>query len=450
MRPLPLLVTAIAWGTFVGAAAGADEPPALSAPAPPLPEAGRFRLDLRAGWGIRADDLTTPAARIGASGSTLSDFVVSGGWFLDGTALGFVGRLEVNRFQLQGDLDGSGAVAVSATGIEGQAGLAGRWRPGQGRALLEGQVGYGFLQVPLAQLPASDGSVPPDARLVRAHGPALGVLLAVAAHDAVSLEVSGRALPVTFGARHQESDLSMRRLAAGLGASLGRIHLGDFRLSALVGYELASTAADGTGVEVRQVRHQIAIGLRAVPRPPEVVAQAGPIGPSPAPERGRVRGVVRLEGGAREPLAGVAVSALDGPSTRTADDGSFTLPDLAPGLLKLNLSRADLVAATEVVSVPPAGDVTVQISLRRAQAPAPAVVMGLVRGEDGVPVAAQVRLLEPGLTVEADAQGRFRFEVPAGRYTLTIEAAGFVTQRKSVRAGAGEQNIYNVDLQAAR
>ena len=88
--------------------------------------------------------------------------------------------------------------------------------------------------------------------------------------------------------------------------------------------------------------------------------------------------------------------------------------------------------------------------LRPAQAPAPAVLTGIVRGDDGAPVPARVRLLEPGLSVDADAKGRFRFEVPAGRYTLTIEAPGFITQRKSVRAGAGEQNIYNVDLQAER
>jgi hypothetical protein len=78
------------------------------------------------------------------------------------------------------------------------------------------------------------------------------------------------------------------------------------------------------------------------------------------------------------------------------------------------------------------------------------VLIGLVRSESGQPVEARVRLLEPSLTVDADARGHFRFEVPAGRYTLTIEAPGFVTQKKSVRAGAGEQNIYNVDLQAEK
>jgi hypothetical protein len=141
---------------------------------------------------------------------------------------------------------------------------------------------------------------------------------------------------------------------------------------------------------------------------------------------------------------------VDGPTTKTGADGSFTLAEVPPGLIRVNLSRPDLVASQEVVSVPPGGEVSVQITLRLAQAPAPAVLIGLVRGEDGHPVEAKVRLLEPSLEVDADARGRFRFEVPAGRYTLTIEAPGFVTQKKSVRAGAGEQNIYNVDLQAEK
>jgi hypothetical protein len=144
------------------------------------------------------------------------------------------------------------------------------------------------------------------------------------------------------------------------------------------------------------------------------------------------------------------VATVDGPATRTGADGGFTLAAVPAGLVRVNLSRADLVPSQEVVSVPPGGEVTVQITLRRAQAPAPAVLIGLVRGEDGQPVAAKVRLLEPSLSVDADQRGRFRFEVPAGRYTLTIESPGFITQRKSVRAGAGEQNIYNVDLQAER
>jgi hypothetical protein len=203
---------------------------------------------------------------------------------------------------------------------------------------------------------------------------------------------------------------------------------------------------------MKQLRHQIALGLRATPTPParvRVTTSSSSSSSPVRPVRGRITGIVRLEGGG-QPLEGVAVSVADGASTRTGADGRFTLGDLPPGLLKVNLARADLVPGTEVVSLPPGADVTVEVALRRAEAPAPAVLIGLVRGEDGAPVPARVRLIEPNLTVDADDRGRFRFEVPAGRYTLTIEAPGFISQKKTVRAGAGEQNIYNVDLQVER
>jgi hypothetical protein len=430
-------------GGSAGRQAGAQEAPDLSA-REPISEAARFRLDLRAGVGIRNDTLTTGSARIGARGTALSDFVLGGAWFHGRSPIGVAGRMELDRFALRTD---SGGSSVSATGLELHAGAAGRVHPGDSQVLLEGQLGYGFLQVPLGPTPASNGMLPASADTLRAHGPVIAALIAVAPTDAFTLEVAGRAVPVSFGGRYHDEDVSVRRLAAGLGASIGRVTVADFKIAALVSYELANTVADETGVSIRQLRHQIAFGLRALPNNPRPVA-APRDEEIAAPARGRIRGLVRLQAGAA--LANVAVAAVDGPSTKTGADGSFTLTEVSPGLVRVNLSRADLVSSQEVVSVPPGGEVTVQITLRLAQAPAPAVLIGIVRGEDGHPVEAKVRLLEPSLDVDADARGRFRFEVPAGRYTLTIEAPGFITQKKSVRAGAGEQNIYNVDLQAEK
>jgi hypothetical protein len=412
----------------------------------PLPQAGRFRLDLRAGLGVRRDTLDTAGAHIGASGAAVSDVVLGGAWFAASMPLGVAGRFELDRFALR-ERDAGGA--ASATGFEAALAVAGRLQPGDGPVLIEGQAGYGLLQAPVARLPAASGELS-SSDAVAAHGPVLGLVLATAPADWFTLEASGRAWPVTFGGRYQETPIGLRRLAAGLGATVGRVAVGDFRVSALFSYELASTSADADGVAMKQLRHQLAIGLRATPPPPAraAVVIAPPVVPA-SPPRGRITGVVRLEGG-KQPLAGVTVSVADGGSARTGADGRFVLGDLPPGLLKVNLARADLVPGTEVVSVPPGAEVSVEVTLRRAEVPAPAVVIGLVRGEDGAPVAARVRLIEPNLAADADARGRFRFEVPAGRYTLTIEAPGFISQKKAVRAGAGEQNIYNVDLQVER
>jgi hypothetical protein len=444
MRRLPLLI-ASAWLLLSGGQRVRAQEPAAVAEREPIADAARFRLDLRAGLSVRNDTLTTGSTRIGARGMALSDVVLGGAWFSGRSPLGFAGRFELDRFALRSD--GGGGGTTPATGLEAHVAAAGRLHPGDGQVLLEGQLGYGYLQVPLGRLPASDGTLPDSTDRLSVHGPVIAALVAVAPLEMLTLEATGRLAPVSFGGSYQGSDVSVRRLAAGAGATIGRVALADFRIGALVSYELGSTTADEASVRITQVRHQLAIGLRALPNNPARVvplARPEPVGPA----HGRIRGVVRLPGG--EPLAGVAVTAVDGPATRTGADGSFTLAEVPPGLVKVNLARADLIPSQEVVSLPPGGEVTVQISLRPAQAPAPAVLIGLVRGDDGAPVAAKVRLLEPALTVDADARGQFRFEVPAGRYTLTIEAPGFVTQRKSVRAGAGEQNIYNVDLQAER
>jgi hypothetical protein len=77
-------------------------------------------------------------------------------------------------------------------------------------------------------------------------------------------------------------------------------------------------------------------------------------------------------------------------------------------------------------------------------------LIGLVRDDNGTPVAARVEIVERGLTAVADERGHFRFELPPGHYTVLIEAPGFVSQRKVLRAAPGEQNIYNLDLQRER
>ena len=80
---------------------------------------------------------------------------------------------------------------------------------------------------------------------------------------------------------------------------------------------------------------------------------------------------------------------------------------------------------------------------------APATIRGLVKSAAGKPVKAQVRISEVSLNVPVKADGRFVVQVPGGKYTLTIEAAGYVTQVKTVEVADGDQAIFHCDLQPA-
>lgn len=85
--------------------------------------------------------------------------------------------------------------------------------------------------------------------------------------------------------------------------------------------------------------------------------------------------------------------------------------------------------------------------LRTAPRPPGSVtVSGLVRSEQGNPIAARIGVTELGLAHRADAAGRFRFDLPPGQYTLVIEAPGFVPQTMRFAAGADEQRIFNIHL----
>jgi hypothetical protein len=447
-----LLFRTISAGAAAGAPAdGVSANPDATAPA-------RLRLDLRGGVGIRHDTVELPAARSDVRGGTVSDLALAAAWISAEAPLGLAARFELTHFALRGAAGGEAAGGQTATGLDATAALVGRLRPGDGRVVLEGQVGYAFLQEPLARaLPAgAAGQVVDD---LRTHGPVVGGSIGLVLSDALAFEASGRFVPMTFGGRYQDVATSVRRLAFGAGASIGSMQVGGARLAGLVAYEIGGTSASANGVEIQQRRQQIAIGLRATALAPTRAAAV-----RPRPELGaytphHIRGVVRAEtsGGAlaegeteSDALAGVTVALPDGGATRTGADGAFVLTVPRPGLVKLVLSRADLVAGEEIVAVPADGDVTVALRLRRIEAPAPAVIMGFVRSDNGAAVTAEVRLLERGLAVQASAGAPFRFEVPAGRYTLTIAAPGFVTQSKSVAARPGEHNIYDVDLQAER
>jgi hypothetical protein len=83
----------------------------------------------------------------------------------------------------------------------------------------------------------------------------------------------------------------------------------------------------------------------------------------------------------------------------------------------------------------------------RPPPPPPGAISGVVHGQGNRPVPAFITLTELGLAVRADEEGAFRFDVPAGQYTLSIEAEGYLLQTKVISVGPGEHHIYNLELQ---
>jgi hypothetical protein len=437
--------------TIVAALALLGADPLRAAASDTAETPARGRLELRGGLGLRDDRLTTGGERVNATGSAVSELVAVGAWFAEKHPIGIAGRLEVERFSLRDEQSATAALPVF--GLDAAAGATARLCPG--RLTLEGLLGWGFVKVPLARQGASatGDPMPLEAAPLSVHGPTLGGSLAYGAADWLALEAAARVLPFGLGGQRDGQSLSVRRFALSGGASVGRFDGGGLRWSALVLYELGSTSAGGGPVDLTQTRQQISLGLRAtfpgptVAPPPPVTATAT------APPAPRIRGMVRAAGdpnGAGAPLAGVEVSA-DGQKVATTDAaGRFTIEGLPAGLLRLHLAAPGRRPRDEVVAMPEAGEARLEVTLEREAGPVPAVLIGLVRDDLGAPVAAAVKILEGGLAAQADDQGHFRLELPPGRYTVIIEAPGFVTQRKVVRAIPGEQNIFNLNLQRER
>jgi hypothetical protein len=242
-----------------------------------------------------------------------------------------------------------------------------------------------------------------------------------------------------------------RRFGARLAVALGRLDAGGARWCALLLADYSRNLADGEAITLRQSRAALGLGVRA--RWLDLPATAPP--PEPRVRlfiqvRERVEGPNSGETTAAGPVAGIAIAVAGGPTLTTDREGAAVLQGLPAGPVALRLTGRGFETADEVVAFPEQGEARADLLITRAGARQDSAISGLVRSEAGEPLAAVVRILELGLSVTADASGGFRFDVPAGSYTLSIEAEGHVSQQKQVQAGRDEQQIYNVDLQRVR
>ncbi|QFZ19685.1 S8 family serine peptidase [Saccharothrix syringae] len=182
----------------------------------------------------------------------------------------------------------------------------------------------------------------------------------------------------------------------------------------------------GTGADNNVWGHGRLDAYEAVTRAPR-----GPVGAA--------TGTVRAGG---HPVADALVRFDNGlvRSTRTAADGTYTLPSLAVGEHTATASTFGYLTASRRVTI--TEGTTTAVDFELAAAPRH-TVSGQVRGADGAPV--------PGATVTAagtplppvttDADGRYRLpDVPVGRYDLTAEGDRCrLPQREQVEVDGDEQ-----------
>ncbi len=175
------------------------------------------------------------------------------------------------------------------------------------------------------------------------------------------------------------------------------------------------------------------------------------LGPATGP--GRIVGVVRAgsAGGVGPPVAGAQVLAVETQQlVKTNADGRYTLERVGPGPVTVQVRAAEFTEAEEVVQVPPGAEAVLDLVLTPKTVAVRATLRGLIRAKSGELIKAMVRIVELKLKLQVKPDGRFTADVPSGKYTLIIEARGFVTQTKTIEVSGGDQAIFHAELEPLR
>lgn len=177
-----------------------------------------------------------------------------------------------------------------------------------------------------------------------------------------------------------------------------------------------------------------------VPATAEAVVTLGaPTGP------GRITGVVK---GPNGPL--VATLTTGEVSVKSASDGSYALAKVGPGPVTVKVKADEFNDAEEVAQVAPGGVATLDFTMTPKAVAVQATLRGLIRAKNGEAVKATVRIVELKMKLQVKGDGRFSADVPSGKYTLVIEARGYVTQTKTVEVSGGDQAIFHTELERSR
>jgi len=166
--------------------------------------------------------------------------------------------------------------------------------------------------------------------------------------------------------------------------------------------------------------------------------------PGPGVVKGRV---LREEGrdGTKVPIPDVEVMIGQQVVAKSDSAGLFVVPEAGPGPVSLKLAGGGVRPQEELVVVPSHGEASVEILMQKGEE-IRAWMRGRVRSSLGRPVVATLRIPEAKLKARTRPSGDFELRLPAGRYRVTFEAKGYLSQTKTVDVGAGDQALFYVDL----
>ncbi|MBL8956243.1 MAG: carboxypeptidase regulatory-like domain-containing protein [Myxococcaceae bacterium] len=326
---------------------------------------------------------------------------------------------------------------------------------------LELHVGYGGGFWPMLGVDTQTTPITVQSRAVDWHGPHVGFAVALEPDGPVGGQLFGR-LGVAFGGQ-----TVIRPLVASAGFQLffGNLTVGNLHGSVLLEGEVIGVrgGVDTSGLEnnFNQLQLRGLLGLRVryqepePPPPPPVTTGKPDDGATPPPQPvkppptgpGRIKGIVR--GDKDAPLEGAEVALEGKKPVKTAADGSYTLESAGPGVTKVTVKAKGYKDGDDAAQVPPEAVATLDFTLVKQGEKQLATIRGFVKAASGRSVRATVRVSDVNKTIPIKGDGRFVVQVPGGKYTLTIEAAGYVTQVKTVEVADGDQAIFHCDLQPA-
>jgi cell wall-associated NlpC family hydrolase len=155
---------------------------------------------------------------------------------------------------------------------------------------------------------------------------------------------------------------------------------------------------------------------------------------------GNLSGSVTATGGVA--LAGVSVSLTGGRSTKTAADGSYSIPLLVPGKYSVVFAKTGYVSQSRAAVIVSAKTATLTATLV-----ADGNLSGSVTATGGVALAGVSVSLTGGRSTKTAADGSYSIPllVP-GKYSVVFAKAGYVSSSKSVLVAAGVTTTSSITL----